>query len=94
MVTIGNPFGILAERRRKKIVAKSQGGFFVFVFMVCICVSFKMSGFPCLNVDRISNTTRLAEILKKRLLKMYSSENAEGDGVQSTGKGMILLSLD
>lgn len=61
--------------------------------MVHIRVSFKMSGFTCLNVDRISSTMRLVKILK-RLLKMYSSENAEGDGVQSTGKGMVLLSLD
>lgn len=52
--------------------------------MVHICVSFKRSGFLCLNVDRISSTMRLVKILKRRLLT-YSSENAEGDGAQVKG---------
>lgn len=57
-----------------------------------MCVSFMMRGFLCLNVDRISSTMTLVKILKKRSLIMYSSEKTDGNGVQSTGRVMILNS--
>lgn len=59
-----------------------------------MCVSSKIRGFSCLNVDKISSTLRIVKVLKMRLLIMYSSKNTEGNGAQSIGKGIILLNLD
>lgn len=65
---------------------------YVCFYGVYICISFRMRGFLCLNVDRISSPMILAKILKKRSLIMYSLEKTNGNGVQSTCKEMILYS--